>query len=462
MIILLIKCFEVLYHFYLKEFKEFMSFLNICSNINNCIAFPSAFLFLLTAIFLTIKIGFLQFRGVKRFFYLIRQPKILGINTHAKTINPFHALFTAMATTMGIGNIVGPAMAIITGGPGALFWLIIYGFLGSATKFTEVTFALFTRTQTKDGQLIGGPSQYLSHVHPFLGKWYSFITIFLFAGWSGLQANTLAKILQRESISPYLTGSILAIILIVILFGGAKRVGLIASKLVPIMFCLYVTFSLFIIFKDFTQLNNAIHLIFKNIFSPASAIGGFIGASVFQAMRSGIYKGIFITEAGTGTSSIPHALADTKHPTDQGILAMYGVAAELFLCTMSGFVILVTRAWQMQVQDGLTNTLIYEAFKRHAPFAGAYILILSIALFAITTVIGNSFNGGQSFAAITKYRFLKIYYFLAAIATFLGAISDVKLIWDIMDILLVFVVVPNLIGIIILTFKYPEALKIKS
>jgi alanine or glycine:cation symporter, AGCS family len=438
-----------------------MDIINICSNINNCLAMPATFIFLGTAIFLTIKTNFLQFRAFKRFLYLIKQPKIAGIEQTAKTINPFHALFTAMATTMGIGNIVGPAMAIISGGPGALFWLVIYGFLGSVTKFTEVTFALFTRKQTRDGQLIGGPSQYLSYIHLGLGKWYSFITLFLFAGWSGLQANTLAKILQRESISSYLTGLILAIILIIVLFGGAKRVGLFASKLVPFMFCLYAAFSLFIIFKDISSFKNAISLIFSNIFSPAAAVGGFIGASIFQAMRSGIYKGIFITEAGTGTSSIPHALADTKYPTDQGILAMYGVAAELFLCTMSGLVVLVTGVWQMQVPGGLNNTLIYEAFKNHAPLGGGYILILSIALFALTTVIGNSFNGGQSFAAITKYRFVKLYYLFAAVITFLGAISDVKLIWDIMDIFLVLVVVPNLIGIIILAFKYPNVLKIK-
>ncbi len=439
-----------------------MDFLSFCSALNNFLALPSTFIFLGAALFLTIKIGFPQIRGFKYFFKLIKKNAPKNQIQELKTINPFHALFTAMATTMGMGNIVGPTVAIVMGGPGALFWLVLYTILGAATKFTEVTFALFTRKRNEQGDILGGPTEYLSLIHPKIGQWYGIITLFLFAGWSGLQANTLGKILEQENISPWITGLVLSTILLVILLGGVKRLGAFASKLVPLMFTLYISFALFIIFKDINVFRNAIHLIFSNIITPAAAVGGFLGASVFEAIRWGTYRGIYITEAGIGTSSIPHALADVKKPIDQGVLAMFGVAAETFLCLMSGLVVLVTGVW-LNIKPGIvTNTLIYEAFKMHSPLFGRWVLIVSIALFVLTTVVGNSFNGGQSFAYFTKHRWVNIYYIFAAIITFLGSMSHVKLIWDIMDIFLALIAIPNLIGLVILSIRYPKVLKIED
>lgn len=437
-------------------------FTQYCIKINSFFALPATIIFLSTAVFFTIKTGFLQIFGISKFLSLIfNDPKKLK-DGNIKTINPFHALFTAMAATIGIGNIVGPTMAIATGGPGGLFWLLLYNILGSATKFVEVTFSLYTRKKMENGDILGGPTEYLKLVHPLLAKWYGLVTILLFAGWSGLQSNTLAKILEQENISTWITGLILITILMLILFGGAKRVGAWASKLVPLMFILYVLLSFFIIFKDITAFKNALILIFNNIFTPAAAIGGFLGATIFQAIRWGTYRGIYITESGTGTSGFAHALADTKNPTDQGILAMFGSFAETFLCLISGLSILVTGVWTTMETNCWNNTLIYQAFKLNVPLFGKHILILIIGLFAFTTSLGDCFNGGQSLASFTKHRGINYYYIFALCVTFLGAISDVRLIWEIMDIFLALVAIPNLIGLVILAFKYPHVLKIKK
>lgn len=421
---------------------------------------PATILFFGVGIILTLKTRFVQIRSFPYFISLItqgvKQRKKTGKKGEAKTISSFHALFAAMATTIGTGSIVGPSIAIITGGPGALFWLLVYIFFGAVTKFTEVTFALFTREKTKDGNIIGGPMQYLKSVSPILAAWYSFIMIFLFAGWSAVQSNTLASIFSQVGIPKWTVGLGLALFVLLALSGGAKRVGDFASKMVPLMFGLYVTFGFYILCKDFTALQNAISLVIQSIFSPRAAIGGFAGATMLQAIRAGIYKGIYITEAGVGTSSIPHAVADTKRPIDQGILAMGSIVAEMTLSILSGLIILVTGVW---MQGSFRSTLIYEAFKLHTPVFAQIILLASITLFILTTVMGNSFNGVQSFGSITRYRWTNIYIACTVGVIFLGALISVPLIWEMMDTVFALVAIPNLIGILILAFRNPQVIK---
>jgi len=422
-------------------------------------AVPTTLLFFGVGVFLTIKIGFLQVRGISRFIQLVRQGlKDSDKQEHKGTINSFHAMFTAMATTIGMGNIVGPSVAIMMGGPGALFWLILYIIVGSATKFTEVVYAIVTRTRTNEGNFVGGPVRYLESVYPWLGFWYGSVMIFLFMGWSALQANTLAQVFMLEHIPAWITGLGLSLITLMVLSGGAKRVGLVASKLVPIMFVGYVSFALFILLKDMGAFIAALKLVAHSVFSPASAVGAFAGASIVQTMRIGIFRGIHITESGTGTSSIPHALADVKNPTDQGLLAMFSASADACLSFLSGMIVLVTGLW---TQGVFRSTLVYEAFKLNAPVLGQYVLLISISLFVLTTVIGNSFNGVQSFTALLKNRWVKTYIGLTLVSIFVGTLLHAQLIWEMMDTMLTLVVIPNLIGLVILSLKKPEALQVK-
>lgn len=436
------------------------------SKLHYILSVPTTFLFIGTAAILTLKTRFIQVRAFSRFIYLITGKGHLK-EEHRKgeqTISPVKALFTAMATTIGMGNVVGPTLAIVAGGPGALFWLVMYMVVGSATKFAEVVYAIDTRIHTDDGYIIGGPMQYLKKISPFFSTWYSTITVVLFAGWCSLQSNALAKILEKQafSIPPYVTGAILAILLVSVLVGGANRVGTFASRLVPIMFVMYVSFSLFILLRNILLLKYAVKLIFKHAFAPSSALGGFLGATVMDAMRYGTVRGAYITEAGVGTASIPHSLTSAKRAIDQGVLALYSVAAEIFLCLLSGLIVLVTGVWTAVTPGEWSSTLIYDAFKLYAPAFGSYVLLISISMFVLTTVIGNAFNGSQSFASITKHKGLNWYYLFVALVTFLGSVMQVKLVWDIMDIMLTLVVIPNLLGVLALAWKYPKTIEFKS
>ncbi len=427
---------------------------------NHFLAFPSIILFFGVSLILTLKTRFVQVRAFPRFIKFITRGVAEIKHPKGETINPFHALFAAMATTIGMGNIVSPSLAIMIGGPGALFWLLCYMFFGSVTKYTEVTFALATRKYLKDGFVLGGPIQYLKSVSNWLSNWYGYMIIFVIVSWSGAQANMLASIMALEGIPHWIVGLVLASFVLLALAGGAKRVGAIASKMVPVMFVLYVIFALSILLRNPAALMNAIKQVFQSAFSPAAAVGGFFGASVFRSAREGMFRGIFITESGLGTSSIPHALADTKNPTDQGVLAMGSMIADAFLSVLSGLLVLVTGIWSL---GAFRSTLIYEVFKLYAPGIGQYILLLSATLFVLTTVMGNSFNAIQSFGILVKDNRLMMNLYKAFIVAiiFIGALIPMKLLWDIMDTMVMFVAIPNLIGILILAFKKPKVLRLK-
>lgn len=254
---------------------------------NTILALPTTILFAVTAVFLTLKTGFIQIRAFPAFIKMLingieGSGNQKGVSKNENTINPFHALFASMATTIGMGNVVGPSVAIIAGGPGALFWLLLYIFFGSVTKLTEVAYALATRSKSRDGQVSGGPIEYLKTVNPLLAKWYGCVIIFLFAIWSSLQSNTLANIAAQEGIPHAVIGFVLALFAYLALQGGARRVGALASGLVPLMFIMYVSFALFILCKDPYALMQAIKLIYTSVITPQAALGGLFGEQYFM------------------------------------------------------------------------------------------------------------------------------------------------------------------------------------
>lgn len=428
-----------------------MDLLSLIGSIDAFVALPSTLLFLGVGVYLTVQSRFVQVRTFPRLFSLISKGANHKHEKGEKTINPFHALLTAMSTTIGMGNVVGPSVAVKVGGPGALFWLVAFAFFGAVTKFTEVMLSMTFRKKLPDGNILGGPVQYLKQVSKRLSNWYGFLTVFLFAGWSAMQSNTLANILLLEGVPKPLTGMVLASIVFFVLIGGIQRIGAVASKLVPIMFIAYVTFTFGILFKDTSALINAIRLIFAHIFSPAAAAGGFLGATVFSALRTGVLRNMYITEAGIGTSSIAHAMADTNHYRDQAILAMFSVIADMILSVLSGLLVIVTGMW---MQEGpISNTQVYEIFKTLSPAMGKWVLLASISLFILTTIIGNSFNASQSFASFTHHRGMGWYYGFLAALIFAGALAYVPLVWAIMDLMLIAVAVPHLVGVLLLVHK---------
>ncbi len=436
-----------------------MTLLDVCHWVNETLAIPSLVVFLGSGIILTLKTRFVQIRAFPRLVTLLKK----GVKHHhevknEKTINPFQAVFAAMATTIGMGNIVGPSIAIMTGGPGALFWLIAYSFFGSVTKFTEVLFAVNMRTRLQDGTIIGGPTQYLKAVSGFLARWYAALTLFMFAGWSGMQANTLASIFSMESMPRVATGSALAIFTFIVLIGGIKRIGSLASKLVPLMFVLYVGFALSILLSDIPALFGAIALVFKSAFTYQAAAGGFLGATLLSAMRVGIHRNMHITEAGLGSSSIAHSMTDADKAPDQAILAMFSIICDTTIAFLSGLLVLATGVWLTTTT--FSNTLMYEVFKNYSSGLGKWVLFTSITLFVVTTVIGNSFNASQSYASFFKERGMKWFYAFLCLIIFGGALMKVQLIWEMMDIIQVLVAIPHIIGLLILAFRYDKILRV--
>ncbi len=436
-----------------------MTLLDLCHWTNQFLAIPSLIVFLGSGIILTLKTRFVQIRAFPRLLTLLKK----GVKHHhqaknEKTINPFQAVFAAMATTIGMGNIVGPSIAIMTGGPGALFWLIAYSFFGSVTKFTEVLFAVNMRARLQDGTIIGGPTQYLKSVSFGLARWYAVLTLFLFAGWSGMQANTLASIFSMESVPRVVTGGVLALFTFTVLIGGIKRIGFLASKLVPLMFVLYIGFALSILLSDIPALLSAIALVFRSAFTYQAAAGGFLGATLLSAVRVGVHRNMHITEAGLGSSSIAHSMTDADKAPDQAILAMFSIICDTTIAFLSGLLVLATGFWL--TAGSFSNTLMYEIFKNYSPGLGKWVLFTCITLFVVTTVIGNSFNASQSYASFFKEKGLRWFYALLALVIFAGSLMRVELVWEMMDVIQVLVAIPHIVGLLILAFRNGKILKI--
>lgn len=419
----------------------------------NVIDVPLACTFLSAGILLSILTNFPQLKNLHEFIKILSLKK--SHESTLKTISPLHALYIAMSTTLGMGNIVSPAIAIAFGGPGALFWMTVYAIFGSVTKYTEVFFAVKFKRYAKDGSIIGGPTGYLYHIHPFIANWYGIFSIFLFSVWSALQSKTIATIYAHYNIEEYITGFMLALFVLGMLISGTKTIGKFAARIVPLLFIFYATTTLTILLSNIDLLREAILSIFQHAFAPTAPIGGFIGASALIGLRQGIFKGAFTTEAGIGTAAIAHSYAQTDNPKQQAILGMYSIFINNFLCIISGLIALITGVWKTGC---VSNDLTLKAFTIAMPTFGPVILTATISMCIIGATLGNSFNGSKTFGFFTNNRFMNFYYVFVATLIFLGSIVDTHTLWQISDLILPLIVIPNLLGITILTLKYRKEL----
>jgi AGCS family alanine or glycine:cation symporter len=418
------------------------------------------FLFLLAgSIILTFKTRFVQIRAIplmiKLFFSSIFQKQ----ETTKHTIKAHRALFTAMATAFGIGNIVAPIIAIGFGGPGALVGFIIASFFGTATVFTEVSFALSYRKKLHNGKIMGGPMQYLKDgVHPLLASLYAISGCVMLISWSGKQTNTLAVLLESYKIPTYVTGIIIAGLTSLVLLRGIKLIGQIAEKVVPTMIFLYSSSILFVLLYHIKNVPAAFRLIFQSAFTPHALAGAGIAVGIQQALRWGLSEATFVNEAGVGTITIPHSMAATESSVNQGILAMTSVYASGLLSLISGLAIISSGIW-LEPQSRFDITMISNLLRNHFSFVGPILLIIVVILFAFTSILGNSYNGSQCFLYATKNRWIRWYYALIALLVFACAIVDVKTLWSLGGYFIVPVAIPNVIGIVILAFKRGDLLK---
>lgn len=423
--------------------------------LHELIDIPLAFIFLFVGILLTLMTGFPQLKNFKKFLRILTSKNVQ--KSHKNTITPLQALFTAMSTSLGMGTIVAAPLGVVIGGPGALFWIIVFSFFGSVTKFIEATFAVKFKRYAPDGTILGGPTGYLHQVHPYLADWYGLLTVPLFSSWTALQAKSMADTYSYLGIPRVATGLCMATFIFFMLIGGAKRIGEFSSKLVPLMCGMYFILCSFVLFADFSVLGNAIGSIFTHAFTATAPVGGFVGATMFATMKEGIFKAAFITEAGVGTAAIPHSLSDTKVPTNQGILAMYSIIGDTFFCILSGLVAIISGTWML---GKISNDLPLLAFTKQLPTFGPIAYTITVSMFIIGTAIGNSLNASKNYAFFTNNRFMYFYYGFVSTCIFFGAIAQASTLWEISELMIPLITIPNLIGLIVLTLRHKKELTI--
>lgn len=426
------------------------SIMKINSFINGIVWGPPMLILIVgTGLFVSTKTGFFSLRKLG---YVLRNTlmKMFSKDQVGEgEVTAFQAVATALAATVGTGNIAGVATAIALGGPGAIFWMWIAALLGMTTKFAEVVLAVNFREKTEDGRFLGGPMYY---IEKGLGwKWLAVIFAILgaiasFGIGNMTQSNSIALALESSfGIKPLITGIILAIITGLVVVGGLKRIGAFTEKLVPFMAAIYIIGGLSVIILNIKNIPMAIGLIVKNAFTGTAAVGGFAGATIANAMKYGVARGVFTNEAGLGSAPIAHAAATTDHPVRQGLWGVFEVFADtIVIASITSLCILTTGVWE----SGLTGVqLTSAAFDATIP-GGHYIVTFGLVLFAFSTVLGWEYYGERCLEYLAGTKPIMLYRLLWCILVVVGAVGGLEFIWDLADTLNGMMAIPNLIGLL--------------
>lgn len=368
-------------------------------------------------------------------------------------VTHFQALSAALSATIGTGNIAGVGTAIALGGPGAVFWMWVTAFFGMGLKFAECTLALRYRTIHENGTVGAGPMYYLEHG---LGQKWLGILFALFAAIASfgignmVQANSVAEpVLTYFGIPKIATGLIIGGLVFAVIVGGIKRIGKVASKLVPAMSVFYILGALWVILSNIGQVPQAFGLIFTDAFTGTAATGGFAGAAVAQAIRFGVARGVFSNEAGLGSAPIAHGAAQTKEPVREGLVAMLGPFIDtIMICTMTALVIVMTGAFT----SGETGAdLTAKAFNTGLPGWGGYIVAIGIIFFAFSTAVSWSYYGDRCIDYLFGEKLVMPYRVLYCILLPVGASVKLSTVWTISDIFNALMAWPNLVGLVCLS-----------
>ncbi|MDD2949044.1 MAG: sodium:alanine symporter family protein [Rugosibacter sp.] len=401
-----------------------------------------------TGLYLTVILKGMQFRALPHALRLIFHKD----HGHAGDISHFAALMTALAATVGIGNIVGVATAITLGGPGAVFWMWMTGLVGMATKYSEAVLAVKYREKGPHG-MRGGPMYYLANGAglPKLGCLYAFFNALATFGIGNMtQANATAKILESTfHIDPLVTGLVLMILTGLVILGGIKSIGRFSSLLVPIMILGYVGGGLWVLALNVSEIPHAFLLIFDHAFSGSAATGGFAGATLAAAMRYGIARGVFSNESGLGSAPIAAAAARTQDPVKQALVSMTQTFIDtLVVCTMTALVILTSTAWTQGVS---ASELTSVSFAQTLGQSGAVLVAIATALFAYSTLIGWNYYGEKAIEYIFGPKAIPSYRVLFVSLVVVGSLTSLEFVWNFSDLMNGLMAVPNLIALLILS-----------
>lgn len=428
-------------------------------------------LILATGIYLTTRLGFLQLRHLGKALKFMFKNEEEGEGE----VSSFGALCTALSATIGTGNIVGVATAIVAGGPGALFWMEVAAIFGMATKYAEGLLAVKYRTIDKEGHVLGGPFYYiengmgknwkwLAKLFAFFGMCVGLMGIGTFTQVNGItsaignffdpdKTNVINVFGRPTSVAVVIGGIILTIVVALVIIGGIKRIANVSQVVVPFMAVIYVLFCLVLLALNFKAIPGAIKEIITDAFGLRAAAGGALGA-IIVSMQKGIARGIFSNEAGLGSAPIAAAAAQTKEPVRQGLVTMTGTFIDtIVICTMTGLSIVITGAWDKGLEGVAVTT---DAFQNGIPFAGnliAFLLMMCLIFFAFTTILGWDYYSERCLEYLCggKKNAVKIFRWLYIFAVFIGPYFTVSEVWVIADIFNALMAIPNLIALLALS-----------
>ncbi|CAG0949061.1 Amino-acid carrier protein AlsT [Methylophilaceae bacterium] len=401
-----------------------------------------------TGVYLTFLLRGLQFRALPMALRMIFHKEMHGKGD----ISHFAALMTALAATVGIGNIVGVASAITLGGPGAVFWMWMTGLVGMATKYAEAVLAVKYREEGPHG-MRGGPMYYIAKGAglPWLGTLFAVFTALAAFGIGNMtQANATAKIFESTfGIDTLTTGLVLMVLTALVILGGIRSIGRFTSFLVPFMIVGYVAASLVVLALNASEIPHALGLIFYHAFNPAAAGGGFAGATIAAAIRFGIARGVFSNESGLGSSPIAAAAARTNEPVRQALVSMTQTFIDtLVICTMTALVILTATSWTEGVSAAeLTSASMAQTLGQ----TGTIIVALATALFAYSTLIGWNYYGEKAVEYLFGPKVIRIYRIFFVAAVTVGATTSLEFVWNFSDLMNGMMAIPNLIGLLLLS-----------
>lgn len=405
-----------------------------------------------TGLYLTVGLKFFTFKKMPAGFAGIWKGR--NSSGHGE-ISSFNALMTALAGTIGTGNIAGVATAIFYGGPGALFWMWITALVGMATKFSEILLAMYFRQRTPQGNFVGGAMYFIERG---LGPKWKFLSVLFaifcilacFGTGNMVQTNSIAESMNTSFGIPYwLTALVLFCVAGFVFIGGIQRIGVVAGKIVPVMALIYILISLYVLVIYADQIVNVFVFVVKDAFTPTAAQGGFAGATVMMAIRYGMSRGVFSNEAGLGTAPIAHATATAECSMNQAILGMLDTFIDtIIVCSMTGFTILITGMWT----SGLNGVVLSaSAFKMVMPGFGDKVVTVCLLFFAFTTILGWCVYGERCAIYLFGDKILKPFRILYTLIVPLGALIKLDLVWLIADCANALMAIPNLIGVLLLS-----------
>ena len=417
--------------------------------------------------YLSCRTGFLQ---IRKFSYAIQTTigrMFRKRNASDGALTPFQAVCTALAATVGTGNIAGVAGAIAIGGPGAVFWMWVSAVLGMCTKFAEVTLAVYYRETNKEGDLVGGPMYYIKNG---LGKNWQFLAVLfsafgvltVFGTGNATQVNTITTAVNSALLScglisegavktsNLIQGIIIAALVALILLGGVKRIGQVTEKLVPFMALLYIVLSVGIIIFRIQALPSVIQAIFEGAFKPAAVTGGAVG-SLFMSMKKGVSRGIFSNEAGLGTGSIAHACADTRKPVKQGMFGIFEVFTDtIVICTLTALVILCSQVPVGYGQAAGAELTIQGFISVYGNWVSVFTAV-AMCCFAFSTILGWGLYGARCIEFLFSEKVIKPFMVAYSLVAILGATADLGLMWNIAETFNGLMAIPNLIALFLLS-----------